>query len=136
MSDITILGIAAVPAILGIVQVLKDAGLPQRLCPLAALLLGAGVGAGQAISAHTDLTHGLVAGVALGLSACGLYSGASNTIGTRAAARRTEGHPPEGKGLPSGLSGSTVRPLVGSQSVSPGPDNRPIPTTWGTPDSE
>jgi hypothetical protein len=77
MTNTTLLGIAAVPAILGITQAAKQAGMPSRLAPLAALALGLLAGIGEALAGHLDWASAIAAGTALGLSASGLYSGAS-----------------------------------------------------------
>ncbi|MBV9278615.1 MAG: hypothetical protein JOZ41_00895 [Chloroflexi bacterium] len=156
MSDTQILGIVAVPAILGLVQVLKDAGLPDRFAPLTAVLLGIAAGAGQASAAHTDILSGAIAGLALGLSACGLYSGASNAIGrpfnrgTRAsgsAPLERADAPPGGQDRRTVFQWGTFRgpdavrgcPLGAAESsgTQGAPANRkdvtnPVPTTWGT----
>jgi hypothetical protein len=76
MLNTTLYGIVVVPAILGVVQVVKQAGLPGKLSPIAALLLGLLAGLGQAATGHLDWPTAIAAGVALGLSASGLYSGA------------------------------------------------------------
>lgn len=70
-----IFGIAIVPLLVGIVQVFKMAGLPDRFAPIASLLLGLFIAVlisfdGGEFGATTVLT-----GLAYGLSASGLYSG-------------------------------------------------------------
>ena len=85
MTNTTLYGIVTVPAILGIVQVAKQAGLPGRLAPLAALLLGIAAGLGQAATGHLDLATAIATGCALGLSASGLYSGAQTVVARGAA---------------------------------------------------
>ena len=74
MNDI-IFGIALVPLIIGLVQVFKGVGLPDRWAPVASLVFG--VLAGVAIGSQTGLAplEGVVTGIAFGLSASGLYSG-------------------------------------------------------------
>lgn len=77
MNDINYVNIALVPLIIGVVAVLKNAGLPKRFAPLASLLLGVG---GVFLLPY-ELTVGiqLLLGVGTGLSASGLYSGAKAT---------------------------------------------------------
>lgn len=70
-------GIAAVPAIAGLVEVCKDLGLPKRAAPLASLLFGVALGLLQFYSAQLPQAQSSILGAALGLSASGLYSGAS-----------------------------------------------------------
>jgi hypothetical protein len=66
-------GVLLAPVIVGLVEVAKRAGLPSRFAPLLALALGVGVVG--AVAARPDAARVLLWGAALGLSACGLYSG-------------------------------------------------------------
>ena len=69
------LGVPAVPLIVGIVQVLKQAGLPSRFAGLMALVIGAAGGAWLgAVTADVAVPAALVAGVMTGLSASGAWS--------------------------------------------------------------
>ena len=75
-----IAGVAVVPLIVGLVEVAKGLGLSGRWAPLLALGLGLAVGLG----AHAALgvpggaawTQATLSGLAFGLAASGLYSGA------------------------------------------------------------
>lgn len=71
-----IYGVALIPAILGLVELAKKAGLPDKWSPVFAVVLG--LGAGLTLLFPGDLGQGVVVGLALGLSATGLYSGAKN----------------------------------------------------------
>ena len=64
--------IVLVPIVLGVVQVLKVSGLPSRWSPLLSLLLGV-VGATLLIGG--ELRADILQGLAVGLSASGLWSG-------------------------------------------------------------
>lgn len=76
MLDLTVAGVALVPVILGLVQVAREAGLPSRFAPLLSLAIGLGGGfAAEAPTAPYNWQQAAVVGVALGLSASGLYSG-------------------------------------------------------------
>jgi hypothetical protein len=66
-------GVLLTPLIVGLVEVAKRAGLPPRFAPLLALALGMGVVG--AVAVRPEASRVLVWGIALGLSACGLYSG-------------------------------------------------------------
>lgn len=78
VSDLTLYGIGAVPLIVALVEVIKETGLPARLAPVAALLLGIVAGeAAQATLTHPVWIQGGVIGVAAGLAASGIYSGVS-----------------------------------------------------------
>ena len=68
------LGVPAVPLIVGIVQVFKQAGLPSRFAGIAALILGGAGGAWLGASAEVALPAAVVLGVMSGLSASGAWS--------------------------------------------------------------
>lgn len=72
--------IATVPAVLALVTLAKDLGMPSRLAPVLALALGVvltllhTLSTGDSITTHT--IWGLItSGMILGLSASGLYDG-------------------------------------------------------------
>lgn len=86
-------GIAVVPLIVGLVEVAKRLGLEARWAPPLALILGLAISLGslfvggcrlegtpQPATCNT-LVEALLVGVALGLSAAGLYSGAKKAMG-------------------------------------------------------
>lgn len=70
--------IMLVPIVLGVVEVLKNVGLPKRFCPLVALILGVLIGVFYL--GEIDIKQGILKGVYLGLSAVGMYSGTKNLI--------------------------------------------------------
>lgn len=74
--EIEIYGVILVPLILGLVEVSKRVGLPTKWSPVLAVVLG--LLAGIMLLFPEDLRQGVVVGLALGLSATGLYSGAKN----------------------------------------------------------
>lgn len=71
-----IYGILIVPLILGLVEVAKRVGLPDKWSPILSVVLG--LLAGVLLLFPEDIRQGVVVGLALGLSATGLYSGAKN----------------------------------------------------------
>ena len=77
--DSEVYGIMLIPIVLGGVEILKNIGLPQRFCPLAALSLG--VILGGVYLANGDIKQGVLKGVYIGLSSVGMYSGTKNVIG-------------------------------------------------------
>lgn len=80
MNDI-VFGVALVPLIVGVVQVAKLTGLPDRFAPLASLILGLVLSAGLGLSQNDFTAESLLVGIALGLSASGLYSGVKASVG-------------------------------------------------------
>jgi hypothetical protein len=75
--DTTLLyGIAVIPAIVGLVQVTKDLGVPSNIAPATAVIFGLLAGFAQFYSGQLPWITAAVTGIALGLSAVGLYSGA------------------------------------------------------------
>ena len=69
--------IAIVPFILGIVELFKQIGLPNKFCPVVGVVLGIVIGI--VYISPADVTKGILVGASLGLSAVGLYSGTKNT---------------------------------------------------------
>ena len=74
--DMEIYGILIVPLILGLVEVAKRVGLPDKWSPILSVVLG--LLAGVLLLSPEDIRRGVVVGLALGLSATGLYSGTKN----------------------------------------------------------
>ncbi len=74
MNDI-VYGIAIVPLIVGVVQVFKASGLPDRFAPIVSLTLGLLTASGLAVSQNTFSAESVLTGAAFGLAASGLYSG-------------------------------------------------------------
>lgn len=76
MMDMEIYGVFIVPLIIGMVEIVKRAGLPSKWSPVFAVVLG--LLAGMLLLFPEDIRQGVVVGLALGLSATGLYSGTKN----------------------------------------------------------
>jgi len=82
--DSTYAGIVAVPLIVGLVEVVKRAGLPERFAPLVSMALGLALSLGyMATSGDAAWMDSLVIGIALGLSASGLYSSGKTAVDVR-----------------------------------------------------
>lgn len=75
--DMTMYGVAIVPLLIGVLEVLKRVGLPERAIPAASVLLGIIIG----FAFMETPQEGVIVGLAIGLSAVGLYSGTKNTVG-------------------------------------------------------
>ena len=71
-------GIAIIPLLIGILEVIKKLGINKKYIPIISLLLG--IGTGILLFADGDLKVGIIKGIYIGLSAVGLYSGAKNTV--------------------------------------------------------
>lgn len=65
-----------IPIILGLVEVIKRAGLPSRFLPLIAILLGA-----TAYYFIPGLDGSILDGIVAGLAASGLWSGSRAVVG-------------------------------------------------------
>ena len=78
--DIELYGVGAVALIIGLVQLIKGLGLPAKYAGLASVCLGLTIGLGQAYLAEQVAFEAVVTGLALGLSAAGLYSTTKNAV--------------------------------------------------------
>ncbi|MGI5882336.1 MAG: hypothetical protein ACOX7L_04620 [Dethiobacteria bacterium] len=77
MDEIVIYGMALVPIIMGLIELLKRVGIPKRYTPLFAVLIG--ILCGFYYIAPDDPKKAVLLGIVLGLSSIGLYSGTKNT---------------------------------------------------------
>lgn len=70
---------AQVALIIGIAELLKKVGVPARIIPIVDLVLGivSGICVYGLMQDYT-IANGVMIGIALGLSACGLFSGIKN----------------------------------------------------------
>lgn len=78
MEEFSVYGIALVPVILAMVELLKRVGIPKKLSPIVALILG--ILCGFYYLAPGEPQKAIFLGVVAGLSAIGLFSGAKNTM--------------------------------------------------------
>lgn len=96
MTNQILFGVVIVPAVIGLVQVCKDMGLPARYAPAAAVLFGILAGMAQLYSTSWPWIQAAVIGIALGLSAVGLYSGTTTAL----SAWQNRPNPPPGPEKP------------------------------------
>lgn len=68
--------LASVPIVIGVVSVFKGVGLPSKWAPIISLVLGLGV----SFLVGGPLLTVILAGLIVGLSASGLYSGSKATF--------------------------------------------------------
>lgn len=67
--------------IIAICEVIKNLGFPKKYIPIVDLVLGLAMGiCVYGLYLHHGMVEAALYGVALGLSACGLFSGVKNTI--------------------------------------------------------
>lgn len=70
--NIEIYDVALIPATMGLVEVAKSAGLPSKYAPIVSLGIGTALGVATSLD---NMSKGIIVGIAIGLSASGLYSG-------------------------------------------------------------
>ena len=80
MNNQILFGVVIVPAVIGLVQVAKDIGLPSRFAPAAAVGFGILAGLAQIYASRWAWIQAIVVGIALGLSAVGLYAGTTTAV--------------------------------------------------------
>lgn len=72
MMNVEMYDVALIPATMGLVEVAKSAGLPSKYAPIVSLAIGTCLGIGTSLD---NIGKGVIVGIAIGLSASGLYSG-------------------------------------------------------------
>ena len=70
--DFNYKGIALIPIVTIIVDMIKKAGMPSKFAPLASLIIG--VFFGVLFESNGDYKNGIIVGIIMGMSASGLYS--------------------------------------------------------------
>lgn len=70
--------VVLIPFIMGIVELLKRAGISKKILPLISLVIGIAIGV--VYVANFDWKQGVLIGAMLGLAASGLYSSSKNTF--------------------------------------------------------
>ncbi len=73
----TIYDVAIIPLIVGIVELLKEIGLPSKFAAVVSALIGIVIGI--VYISPDDIKRGILVGLSLGLAASGLYSGTKST---------------------------------------------------------
>lgn len=80
--DLAITTLVTVPAILGLVTIARDLGVPAKLAPALAVLFGVGVAVAEQQLGHLPAFQAGVGGLLVGLAASGVYD-ASKLAGGR-----------------------------------------------------
>ena len=80
MNELMIGNVVLVPLLIGILEVFKKLGINEKYIPLISVFFG--IVSGFAVNGFTSdkIIENIYTGVAVGLSAVGLYSGAKNTL--------------------------------------------------------
>jgi len=81
LTEINVYGVALVPVIIGLVQLLKKSGLSKKYLPASAIILG--LLFSFFYLAPDEPKKAFLLGIVLGLSAMGLYSGTKTTVLTK-----------------------------------------------------
>lgn len=79
MEAIQVTDVVLIAVIIGLVEVASRVGLPKKAAPAVSIALG--IAGGIVYISPGDPKTGIIAGIIIGLSSIGLYSGAKNTIG-------------------------------------------------------
>lgn len=66
--------------IIGLAETIKRLGINKRYIPLVDIFLGVSLGVAVNLMEHKSIMDGILQGIIVGLSACGLYSGSKNII--------------------------------------------------------
>lgn len=98
MQQQLLYGVAVVPAVIGLTQIAKTAGLPTQFAPVIAVILGILAGLAEMYGAQWPIIQTIVVGVGLGLSSVGLYSAGSTAYTHVSNRNSTTGTPPTSTG--------------------------------------
>ncbi len=75
--DFEYAGLAIVPIMIALIEVMKKLGMPDKFAPIPSVIMG--LAAGIIFIKPDDLKSGIITGLYMGLSACGLFSIGKNT---------------------------------------------------------
>ncbi len=82
--------VAIVPLIMGVTELFKIVGLPNKFAALLSAVLGVVIG--LVYVAPENPSEGILVGLSMGLAASGLYSGTKNTVeGVKKIVEKAEG---------------------------------------------
>jgi len=74
--DFSPLIVAIIPVVIGLVQVVKQIGLPTKFAPLASIVFGLGLVTLTSVTWPVAIVQGII----VGLAASGLWSGSKTTL--------------------------------------------------------
>lgn len=82
--------VAIIPLIIGVTELVKKLGLPNKFAALLSAVLGVVIG--LVYIAPENPSKGILVGLSMGLAASGLYSGTKNTVeGVKKIVEKAEG---------------------------------------------
>ncbi|HWP96426.1 MAG TPA: hypothetical protein VN426_06215 [Syntrophomonadaceae bacterium] len=73
VSSYLVYGIPALAVVIGVVKIAQESGLPSKYAPAASLVSGIGTGVVMAQQNGDPIAGGIVAGIVIGCTACGVY---------------------------------------------------------------
>lgn len=88
--DPVVVTLVTVPAILGLVTVARDLGMPAKLAPVTAAIVGTGLGVAEQMLGGSPVFQAGAGGLLVGLAATGLYDTAKLAGGQSEARRAIE----------------------------------------------
>ena len=109
--DLAITTLVTVPAILGLVTIARDLGVPAKLAPALAVLFGVGVAVAEQQLGHLPAFQAGVGGLLVGLAASGVYD-ASKLAGGRPVASPRPDAPDAGETPPDPHAGHVTAPRI------------------------
>ena len=72
-TQFLVYGLPAITIVIAFVKVLREVGLPTRFAPSVSLAAGLVLGLLIAFDSGQSIPYGIIAGVLIGASACGVY---------------------------------------------------------------
>lgn len=78
MFDYEVYGIALLPIIIGLVQLVKGFRIPNKYMPIVSIIIAEAISIFFMMNGDTDYKKAILVGLQLGLAATGLYSGVKN----------------------------------------------------------
>lgn len=80
ISQYLIYGVPAVALVMGLVKVFREVGLPSKFAPIVSVFIGVILGLTMAIETGQSYIAGVVIGIMVGLSSCGMYDIGKKTL--------------------------------------------------------
>ena len=78
--DYEIFGVALLPIIVGLVEIIKQFNLPKRFVPIVAIVISEIVAIVFLSDGYTEIKKAVIIGLQMGLASTGLYAGVKHTF--------------------------------------------------------